>query len=294
MPIKIGVFQILPDRRGDPALVAEAAEELGFHSYWVPEHGILPVSFSSSYVGDPDSEQPPPPDYLWQMPDPWIALTRAATTTQRIRLGSGICLVPEHNPLLLAKQVASLDHYCGGRVEFGIGAGWNREEAEIMGVDFAHRWTQTHEAVEVMRALWMQDAAEHHGTYYDFPPVRSYPKPIQLPHPPIMIGSSGSPRVFQRVVAWGDGWIPVLKDLDGFARGCAELEARCRAAGRARGDLRVAPFALNGQFRSAAERDAVAAAGADELIVWLTARDVDDLVLELRDLAAELLAAPAA
>lgn len=295
MSIKVGVFQILPDGRGDPAIVAEAAEELGFHSYWVPEHGILPLSFASTYAANPDSDEPPPPppDYLWQMPDPWIALTRAATTTQRIRLGSGICLVPEHNPLLLAKQVASLDHYSGGRVNFGIGAGWNREEAEILGVDFDHRWTQTRECIEVMRALWTEDAAEYHGKYYDFPPVRSYPKPAQRPYPPVMIGSTGTPRVFQRVVGWGEGWIPVMKNLDDFARGCTELAARCQVAGRARSSLHVAPFALDGQFRTAEERDAVAAAGADELIVWLIARDADDLVLELRELAAALLDTPA-
>lgn len=290
MSIKIGVFQILPDGRGDPAVVAKVAEDLGFHSYWVPEHAVLPVTFASSYVGDPDSDAPPPPDYLWQMPDPWIALTRASATTSRIRLGSGICLVPEHHPLILAKEIASLDHYCGGRVNFGIGAGWNREESELFGVDFEHRWTQTRECIEVMKALWQNDAAEYHGRYYDFPPVRCYPKPAQRPHPPIMIGSSGSPRVFQRAVTWGDGWIPVMKDIEEFAEGCREIDERCRAAGRARASVHCAPFALEGQFRTAEARDAVAAAGGDELIVWLMARELNDLKQELHELAAALLA----
>ena len=289
MPLKIGVFQILPDNRGDPAIVAKAAEDLGFNSYWVPEHAILPATFASSYVGDPDTNAPPPPDYLAHMPDPFGALARAGTTTKRIRLGTGICLVPEHNPLLLAKQVATLDHFCQGRVNFGIGAGWNREQSEILGVDFERRWTQTRECVDVMRALWTEDAPAFAGRYYNFPPVRSYPKPLQHPHPPIMFGSSGSARVFKRVVEWGQGWIPVLRSVDEFAAGCTELEARCRAVGRDRYELHIAPFALAGQGRTAAERDAIAAAGADELIVWLLARDLEAILDELKRLADELL-----
>lgn len=289
MPLPIGVFQILPDRRGDPALVARAAEDLGFHSYWVPEHPIMPLAFESAYVGDPDCAAPPPPDYLWQMPDPWVALTRAATTTRRIRLGSGICLVPEHNPLMLAKQVASLDHYCDGRVNFGIGAGWNREESEIMGVDFAHRWTQTRECVEVMRRLWSEDAPSHAGRYYRFPALRSYPKPVQQPHPPIMLGSAGSRRVLRRVAEWGQGWIPVLRSIDDFALQCRELERALARTGRPRASVHVAPFALAGQCRTAGDRDRVAAAGADELVIWLEARDSDAIFDELKALAEELL-----
>lgn len=291
MSLKIGVFQIVPDNRGDPAIVARAAEDLGFHSYWVPEHAIMPATFGSSYVGDPEHDDPPPPDYLSRMPDPFVALSRAGTATRRVRLGTGICLVPEHNPLILAKQVATLDHFCQGRVNFGIGAGWNREESEILGVDFDHRWTQTRECVEVMRALWAEDAPSYAGRYYTFPPVRSYPKPLQQPGPPVLFGSSGSPRVFRRVVAWGQGWIPVMKSVDEFAAGCKALTAECRAQNRARASLHVAPFALEGQCRSAAERDAVAAAGADELIVWLLARDLDDILDELKALAEELIVA---
>ncbi len=286
MSLKIGVFQILPDRRGDPAIVAKAAEDLGFHSYWVPEHAIMPMSFVSDYVGDPGQ---PPPDYLWQMPDPWVALARAATTTRRIRLGSGICLVPEHNPLILAKQVASVDHYSFGRVQFGIGAGWNREESEILGVDFDHRWTQTRECIEVMRKLWREDAPSHEGRYYKFPAIRSYPKPESAAGPPVMFGSSGSPRVFKRVVSWGQGWIPVMSSLDEFAAGCRELTAACQAAGRDRRSIHVAPFALEGQFRTAQARDQVSAAGADELIVWLVARELDGILDELKCLAEDLL-----
>ncbi|MBX9606876.1 MAG: LLM class F420-dependent oxidoreductase [Gammaproteobacteria bacterium] len=285
MKPKIGVFQILPDRRADPAIVAQTAEALGFHSYWVPEHAIMPLAFASDYVGDPGNV----PDYLWQMPDTWVALSRAAATTERILLGSGICLVPEHNPLLLAKQVASVDHYSHGRVLFGIGAGWNREESEILGVDFDHRWTQTRECVEVMRKLWAEDAPSHDGRYYKFPPLRSYPKPECPAGPPVMFGSSGSPRVCKRVVTWGQGWIPVMSSLDEFAAGCRELEAACAAAGRDRASVHVAPFTLEGQCRTRADRDRILAAGADEVIIWLVAKETAAVQDELHQLAEEML-----
>ena len=139
--------------------------------------------------------------------DPYIALARASAATTTIKLGTGITLVPERNPLLLAKEIATLDHFSGGRFLFGIGAGWNREETEIFGGDFDHRWTQTREAVAVMKELWTQDAAEFRGRYYNFPPVQCNPKPVQQPHPPVILGGLAR-RVLQRVAAWGDGWLP--------------------------------------------------------------------------------------
>ena len=128
--------------------------------------------------------------------DPFLALARASAVTKTLKLGTGICLVPEHNPLLLAKEIATLDHLSGGRFLFGIGAGWLQEETEIMGGDFAHRWSQTREAMLVMKELWTKEEAEYHGTFYNFPPVRSFPKPAQPPHPPIFLGGSAS-NVFQ-------------------------------------------------------------------------------------------------
>ena len=138
--MKVGVFSILPDAAADPAVVAAHAEALGFASYWVPDHVILPVRYSTPYPGNLDGG--PDPDYLWQMPDPMIALMRAATATRTIEVGTGVLLVPERHPLHLAKEIASLDAYSGGRFHFGIGAGWNKEECEILGGDFEHRWSQ--------------------------------------------------------------------------------------------------------------------------------------------------------
>ena len=124
-----------------------------------------------------------------------------------ISLGTGVCLIPERNPLLLAKVVATLDHFSRGRFLFGIGAGWHREETEIMGGNFSHRWSQTHDAILAMKELWTKEEAEYHGKYYDFPPVKSFPKPFQKPHPPILLGGIAR-NVFKRTLDWGDGWMP--------------------------------------------------------------------------------------
>jgi probable F420-dependent oxidoreductase len=131
----------------------------------------------------------------------------AAAVTSKIKLATGITLVPERNPLILAKEISVLDLHSGGRFIFGIGAGWNREETTMMGGDFDHRWAQTREAVEALKELWTKDEAEYHGRYYDFPPVYSYPKPVQKPHPPILLGGNAK-NVLQRVARWGDGWLP--------------------------------------------------------------------------------------
>lgn len=289
MAIKIGVFHIAADMRADPALVAKAAEDLGFNSYWVPEHPILPVASVSTYTADAESETPPTPDYLWQIPDPFVVLARASATTSRIRLGSGVCLVPQHHPLILANEVASLDYFSSGRVNFGIGAGWNREEAEMLGVDFEHRWAQTKECVEILKDLWTREESGWNGKYYSFEPVRCFPKPAQRPYPPVFFGSSGTPRVFKRIAEWGDGWMPTIRDVAYFAEGRKALADACAARGRPVKEIHVAPLALAGLLRTAADRDALAAAGADELIVWIQQTELPAVIEELKTLAADLI-----
>jgi probable F420-dependent oxidoreductase len=193
--MKIGIFNHHSIADKDPALLAQRAEELGFDSFWIREHPIVPVVTSHSV-----------PDVLSETVDPFIALARASTVTKTIKLGTSICVVPDHNPFLLAKEVATLDHFSGGRFLFGIGGGWI-EGSEIMGADWEHRWTQLREAVMAMTALWTKDEAEYHGRYYAFPPVRSFPKPAQKPHPPILLGGYAK-NVFKRIVEYGDGWLP--------------------------------------------------------------------------------------
>jgi alkanesulfonate monooxygenase SsuD/methylene tetrahydromethanopterin reductase-like flavin-dependent oxidoreductase (luciferase family) len=146
----------------------------------------MPVQSAARFPGSPDGVIPAA-YYSWFV-DPFVALARASAVTTRLKLGTGITLVPERNPLLLAEEIATLDDYSGGRFLFGVGTGWHKEETEIMGGTFAHRWSQTREAIEAMKQLWTNEAAEYHGTYYDFPLVRSFPRPIQQPHPPIYLG----------------------------------------------------------------------------------------------------------
>jgi len=265
--MKIGVFSILPNMAADPAVVAKHAEQLGFDSYWVPDHTILPVTYSEQYPGVRPGQ--PGPDYLWQMPDPLIALTRAAAVTSTILLGTGIILVPERNPLLAAKMVASLDSFSGGRFLMGIGAGWNREECQILGGDFDHRWGQTKDYSLAMKQLWTQAESEYHGKYVDFPPVRCFPKPTQRPHPPILLGGFTAERVYQRIAEWGDGWLPVLESVDQFRQGVERLQRAADAAGRNYGELTKTVFGIKGQWETPEEIRALEAAGADRVVMWL-------------------------
>ena len=224
----IGVSARASSDSVDPAELAKRAEELGFESFWLPEHPILPVHTTSRYGGTPDGSIPPS---MADIGDPLIALAMAAAATSAIKLGTSISLVPEHNPLLQAKQIATLDKFSGGRFLFGIGAGWLREETEIMGGNFERRWGQTREAILAMKELWTKEEAEFHGRFFDFPPVKCSPKPAQQPHPPVLLGGYAA-NVFQRVVAWGDGWMPVRVTEEQVREGRATMTALAEAAGR--------------------------------------------------------------
>jgi len=197
----------------DVAHVAREVERIGFDSLWLGEHVTSPVhceSESPTFAGG-------------QVPgffDPMVALSRASAVTERIQLGTGVTLVPEHHPMRLAKAIASLDHFSGGRVLFGVGPGWNKEERALMGGEMKRPWAQTREAVLAIKELWRNEQAEFHGEFYDFPLVRSFPKPVTTPHPPVYL-SGVSPKLMERIVDWGDGWV-------GFRTTPAELEGRMR------------------------------------------------------------------
>ena len=233
--MEIGVSAIISSESMDVAAMARKAEEVGFRSFWLPEHAIIPVHTTSRYRGTPDGSIPA---FMNDMGDPFIGLAMASATTSTIMLGTAVCLVPEHNPLVQAKQIAALDYHSGGRFIFGIGTGWLREEIEIMGGDFDHRWSQAREAVEVMKELWTKDEAEYHGRYYDFPPVRVFPKPARKPHPPVLLGGSAR-NVFKRVVAYADGWMPVGATTDDIRAGRAALDELAQAAGRDPGSIEI-------------------------------------------------------
>ena len=243
----IGISTFPTDYSVDIAILARRAEEMGFESLWVPEHPIIPVETSSPWPGSPDGVIP---KVYADIVDPFVALGRASAVTTTLKLGTGICLVPERNPLLLAKEVATLDMYSGGRFLFGIGAGWLKEETEIMGGDFAHRWTQTREAVLAMKSLWTDVKSEYHGDYYDFPPVYSFPRSVQRPHPPVLLGGMAR-NVFRRIVRWGDGWMPNRVTPDDISAGRQTLNELAIGAGsrpRVHLHIRIRPARRRGYW----------------------------------------------
>lgn len=283
----VGVFYFTSGESADPAIVAQKAEDLGFASFWVPEHPVLPVQTTTGYPAAPNE---PIPRTVGIISDPFVSLARASATTTHIKLGTGICLVPERNPLLLAKEIATLDHYSGGRFLFGIGAGWQKEECEIMGGDFPRRWTQTRDSVLAMKQLWTADESEYHGRYYDFPAVKCFPKPAQQPHPPVILGGSAK-NVFKRTVEWGDGWMPVSTSPEEIRRGRETLNDLATQAGRDPASISVLAFGQPGQLRTHAQVEALEEAGAEHAIVWLTKFREGDVNAELEELAGTLLGA---
>jgi probable F420-dependent oxidoreductase len=236
--MNVGVSIPLPAYLVDPGFMARKAEELGFESFFCAEHPFMPVKTTSRFAGSADGVIP---ETYAHFVDPFVALARASGTTTRIKLATGIVLVPERHPLLLAKEVSTLDLFSGGRFLFGIGAGWLKEETEIMGGDFEHRWTQTRESILAMKELWTKPEAEFHGRYYDFPPVKSNPKPAQKPHPPVLLGG-GARNVLQRVVAWGDGWLPNRVTPDQVRESRATLDRLAKDAGRDPSKLTISVF----------------------------------------------------
>jgi len=224
--MKIGVLMVFDENSARPGPFAHEMEQLGFESFWAPEHPILPVNPKT-----PFPQGGPIPDIYAHMSDQFVCLGMAAANTTKLKLGTGVTLVPEHNPLVHAKQVATLDYFSGGRVLYGIGAGWLREESELLGVDFPRRWTQTAEHIAAMRELWSKPEASYEGKYVKFPPVRSYPKPIQQPGPPVLLGSKDK-NALKRVAKWGDGWCPNRVDVAYMKENLAVLKDECRAVGR--------------------------------------------------------------
>jgi probable F420-dependent oxidoreductase len=224
--MKIGILMVFHETTARPGPFAAELERLGFESIWVPEHPVLPVNPQT-----PFPQGGPIPDVYAHMSDQFICLGMAAANTNRLRLGTGVTLVPEHNPIVHAKQVATLDYFSGGRVTYGIGAGWLREESELLGVDFPRRWSQTAEYIAAMRELWSKPEASFAGRYVNFPAVRSYPKPIQQPGPPVLLGSRDK-NALKRVAKWGDGWCPNRVDYDYMKEQLGVLKDECYAVGR--------------------------------------------------------------
>ena len=233
--MNVGISTPLPAYKVPASLIASKAETLGFDSIWYAEHPILPVDTTSPWPGSSDGKIP------WtyaHFADPYIALAQASGATSKIKLATGITLIPERNPLVLAKAVSTLDLLSEGRFMLGIGTGWLKEETEIMGGDFPHRWTQAKESLLALKELWTKEEAEFHGKYYDFPPVKMYPKPLQKPHPPILIGGMAK-RVFNRIVEVGDGWLPNRVTPEEVQNGKSKIRSLCAESGRNPDDISI-------------------------------------------------------
>ncbi len=213
----IGIFTGFTDEQIRPTMLARAIEDRGFESLFVAEHTHIPVRRETRY---PDGDEVPR-DYYRNL-DPFVNLTAAATATTRLRLGTAIALVAQRDPILLAKEAASLDLVSDGRFELGAGAGWLREEMRNHGTDPATRVALMRERLAAVKTLWTKEQAEFHGRFVDFDPVFQWPKPVQQPHPPVWIGGWG-PTTFHRIVAEGDGWLTPAIPVDAMARGVEEL-----------------------------------------------------------------------
>lgn len=218
---------------GPPVVeVAKAAEQLGFESLFMGEHIVIPVS--AERVRRHGAELPP--NYR-HMPSPFISLTAAAVATSKLRLGTNVSLLPQHDPLVLAKDLATLDHISNGRLILGVGTGWIEDESTVMGVDFKRKWARTMDYIGALKALWTQDQASYQGEFISFPPVYSYPKPVQKPHVPILIGAgnANTPNIqptLRRVAESGDGWLPSLLSPAVMKEHLATIRRHCDELGR--------------------------------------------------------------
>jgi probable F420-dependent oxidoreductase len=224
----IGILMAATSRSGDLAEIARLTESLGYDSLWIPEHPVIPVAMKTPFPAARDGILP---DHYARWADPFIALAIAAAVTKKIKLGTGICLLPEREPLMTAKVIASLDFYSGGRVIIGAGAGWLREETEIMGTKFGLRWRRMRETVEAMRVLWTKEEASYEGETVRFPAVRCDPKPVQKPYPPILLGAHGD-KALERVARTYDGWYPLVHNPEHFKRDVETIRKLAAGHGR--------------------------------------------------------------
>jgi probable F420-dependent oxidoreductase len=290
--MQIGFFAIGLAATAEPeaiATTARAADECGFHSLWAPEHVVLFDEYASKYPYAKDGRIPVSSKTPFL--DPFLALTYAAAATRRIRLATGICLLPERNAVVTAKEVASLDVLSGGRFELGVGIGWLEEEFVAVGVPFERRAARTREYIRAMKTLWAEEEAEFRGEFLSFPKARCYPKPVQKPHPPILFGGESEPAL-RRVGEIGDGW---------FGNGVTPEEARdkigrirryAQAAGRERARIHISVSPSVGRPVSRDELARYRDAGVDQLVTGAS-RDARSLEDGVRRLADEIVVAAA-
>ena len=281
MHLDIGFLTAPTAQSGDLAEIARAVEAHGYESLWIPEHPVIPVAIKTEFPFTPDHKLP---EHYGRWADPFVALTVAACATRKIKLGTGICLLPERETLITAKVTATLDLFSGGRLILGVGAGWLREETEVMGADFGLRWKRTREMVEALRILWTQREAAYQGDIIRFPALRCEPKPLQKPGPPVLLGAHGV-KALERVARTYDGWMPLVQSPDELRQSVAQLRTFARGHGRDADAFHISPLVDPGE--DGPSRDQLKAyreAGAQRLILLsqqAVAATADGKALEL-------------
>jgi probable F420-dependent oxidoreductase len=256
--MNFGVAIFPTEHTPSPAELGTMAEERGFESLMFPEHTHIPAARETPWPGG--DELPP---YYSRTYDPFLALTAAAAATRRIRIGTCVCLVIERDPIVTAKEVATLDRLSDGRFMFGVGAGWNREEMRNHGTDPSRRFGLMRERIEAMKAIWTQEEASYSGEHVKFERIWSWPKPQQKPHPPILVGGEG-PRVLDRVIAYGDEWMPNRGDTEELVARSAELVQKAADAGRP-----PIPITYVGMAPDPAQFERLEPAGVGRGVFWL-------------------------
>jgi probable F420-dependent oxidoreductase len=265
----IGAAMFATDYAIRPDELARELEQRGFESLWLPEHTHIPASRRSPYPGGGDL-----PKEYWHTHDLFLALTAAALATKKLRVASGICLIIQRDPITTAKEIASIDMLSGGRFIFGIGGGWNAEEMENHGTNFKKRWKVLRERVLAMKEIWTKEEAEFHGEFVNFDKIWSYPKPIQKPHPPILMGGDG-PTTFDRVIEFCDGWLPLGYRPINMGQKIADLKQRAEKAGRDSKSLSITVFGATPQQ---ATLDELAKAGVQRAVFMLPAAPRDTVL----------------
>ena len=262
----IGIFYFATEYGHNVVDVARDAEQRGFESLWLPEHTHIPVSRKTPYAGGAEL----PKEYAHTL-DPFVALAAVATATKHIRLATGISLLIERDTITMAKTLATLDLLSNGRAILGVGGGWNREEAEHHGVEWSQRFQKLEEQITAIKVIWANEEASFHGEHVRFDPIWSWPKPIQRPRPPILLGGE-TDHTLRRVIKYCDGWLPRARDPEIIVRGIARLNELAEEAGRDPESISVNVFAP----RPDAELiDRFKGMGVARIILWLPPEDRD-------------------
>ncbi len=269
MTMRLGITMFATDTSMNIVALARAAEDRGFGSLYVPEHTHIPTSRTTP---PPTGDEVLTEEYRRTL-DPFVALSAAGAATETLRLGTGVSLVAQRDPIVTAKAVATLDHLTSGRFVFGIGFGWNVEEMADHGVEFSRRRDVVREKMLTIRRLWSDEEATFDGEFVNLAPSWSWPKPVQRPHPPVLIGGGGGPRLFEAIAEYGDGWIPI--GGSGLTERIPKLSRAFEAAGRDPSGLQVVPF---GTVPDEGKLEHYAGLGITEVVLRIPSAGSDDVL----------------